>query len=56
MSSEEEEYFNIPTERTISDLKDILKKKYSQILEIDFSKKKIIKTFGLFQKIKRNQD
>ena len=39
MSSEEEKYFNIPTDRTISDLKTILEEKYSEILKIDFLKK-----------------
>ena len=38
MSSEEEKYFNIPTERTVEDLKLILEKKYPDILTIDFSK------------------
>ncbi|MDA8532609.1 hypothetical protein N9K34_00220 [Candidatus Pelagibacter bacterium] len=38
MSSEEEKYFNIPTERTVEDLKLILEKKYSDILTIDFTK------------------
>ena len=52
MSSEEEEHFNIPTERTISDLKNILKKKYSQILEIDFSKKKNNQNFWFISKNK----
>jgi hypothetical protein len=38
MGSEEEKYFNIPTERTVEDLKLILEKKYPDILTIDFSK------------------
>ena len=38
MSSEEEKYFNIPTERTVEDLKLILEKKYPDILLIDFTK------------------
>ena len=37
MSSEEEQYFNIPTNRTVLELKDILESKYKQILKIDFS-------------------
>jgi len=37
MSSEEEKYFNIPTERTIGDLKKILENKYSDILKINFN-------------------
>ena len=39
MSSDEEQYFNIPTHRTIKDLKDILVKKYPNILRINFRKK-----------------
>ena len=54
MSSDEEKYFNIPTDRTLGDLKIILEKKYPNILTIDFKKKKIIKNFGSFQKIKKN--
>src|SRR5210317_1601593 len=38
MSSEEEKYFNIPTERTVEDLKLMLEKKYPDILTIDFTK------------------
>ena len=37
MSSEEEKYFNIPTERNVGDLKKILKNKYSDILKINFN-------------------
>ena len=37
MSSEEEKYFNIPTERTVGDLKKILENKYSDILKINFN-------------------
>jgi len=36
MSSEEEKYFNIPTERNVGDLKKILENKYSNILKINF--------------------
>jgi len=39
MSSEEDKYFNIPTERTIIELKTILENRYSEILNIDFTKK-----------------
>ncbi|MDB9831587.1 hypothetical protein OAC19_00725 [Candidatus Pelagibacter sp.] len=39
MSSEEGKYFNIPTDRTVAELKTILENKYSEILDIDFSKK-----------------
>ena len=37
MSSEEEKYFNIPTERNLGDLKKILENKYSDILKINFN-------------------
>ncbi len=37
MSSEEEKYFNIPTERNVGDLKKILENKYSNILKINFN-------------------
>ena len=37
MSSEEEKYFNIPTERNVGDLKMILENKYSNILKINFN-------------------
>ena len=36
MSSDEEKYFNIPTDRTLGDLKIILEKKYPNILSINF--------------------
>ena len=45
MSSEEEKYFNIPTNRTVKDLRNILEKNYSEILKIDFSKKENIQNF-----------
>ena len=38
MSSDEEKYFNIPTERTVEELRLILEKKYSNILSINFEK------------------
>ena len=37
MSSEEEKFFNIPGERTVLDLRNILEEKYSDILRIDFN-------------------
>ena len=37
MSSEEEKYFNIPTERNVGDLKKILENKYPDILKINFN-------------------
>ena len=39
MSSEEEKYFNIPTERSVSELIDIIETKYPNILTINFEKK-----------------
>ena len=52
MSSEEEKYFNIPTNRKVSDLKKILEKKYQDILKIDFSKKKNNQNFWFISKNK----
>ena len=52
MSSEEEKYFNIPTDRTVLDLKKILEKKYTEILKIDFSKKENNKNFWFISKNK----
>ena len=37
MSSEEEKYFNIPTERNVGDLQNILENKYSDVLKINFN-------------------
>ena len=56
MSSDEEKYFNIPTDRTIGELQKILESKYSNILSIDFKNEKNYKNFGLYQKIKRSLD
>ena len=52
MSSEEEKYFNIPTERTVSDLKFIIENRYSEILKIDFSKKENNQNFWFISKNK----
>ena len=52
MSAEEEKYFNIPTERTVSDLRIILEKRYSEILNIDFSKKENNQNFWFISKNK----
>ena len=52
MSSDEEKYFNIPTDRTVGDLKLILEKKYSNILNIDFKKKENNKKFWFISKNK----
>ncbi len=52
MSSDEERYFNIPTDRSVGDLITILEKKYSNILKIDFNKKKNYKKFWFISKNK----
>ena len=52
MSSEEEKYFNIPTERDVKDLKKILENKYSDILKIDFNKKDSNQKFWFISKNK----
>ena len=52
MSSEEEKYFNIPTDRTVSQLKTILEDKYTKILNIDFLKKENNQNFWFISKNK----
>ena len=52
MSSEEEQYFNIPTNRTVLELKNILESKYQQILKIDFSKNENNQNFWFISKNK----
>ncbi len=52
MSSEEEKYFNIPTERNVEDLKKILENKYSDILKIDFNKQDSNQKFWFISKNK----
>ncbi len=52
MSSEEEKYFNIPTERTVGDLKKILENKYSDILKINFNIDKSNQKFWFISKNK----
>ena len=52
MSSEEEKYFNIPTERNVEDLKRILENKYSDILKIDFNKEDSNQKFWFISKNK----
>ena len=52
MSSEEEKYFNIPTSRTVADLRAILENRYSQILKIDFLKNENNKNFWFISKNK----
>ncbi len=52
MSSEEEEHFNIPVDRTIEDLRNILENKYSEILKIDFLKDENNQNFWFISKNK----
>ena len=52
MSSEEERYFNIPTNRTVEELRNIIEKKYPNILTINFEKKENYKKFWFISKNK----
>ena len=52
MNSEEEKYFNIPTSRTVSELRNILEEKYDNILKIDFEKKENNQNFWFISKNK----
>ena len=52
MSSDEEKYFNIPAERKIIDLKEIIEIKYKKIIKIDFSKKENNQFFWFVSKNK----
>ena len=52
MSSDEERYFRIPTERTILELKNILKQRYPDILKIDFEDKSNLRNFWFISKNK----
>ena len=52
MSSEEEKYFNIPTERNVGDLKKILENKYSDILKINFNMEESNQKFWFISKNK----
>jgi len=52
MSSEEDKFFNIPTNKTILELRQILEKKYSEILKIDFSQKQNNENFWFISKNK----
>ena len=52
MSSDEDKYFTIPTERKTSELRDILEKNYSDILKIDFSQKENNHNFWFISKNK----
>ena len=52
MSSDEERYFNIPTDRSVEELRKILEKKYSDILRINFKKEENFKKFWFISKNK----
>jgi len=52
MSSEEDKYFNIPAHRTVEELREIIEKRYSDILKIDFNNKKNKKNFWFISKNK----
>ncbi len=52
MSSEEEKYFNIPTYRTVKELRTIIEKKYANILDINFEKEENFKKFWFISKNK----
>ena len=52
MSVDEDKYFTIPTNKSISDLRDILETRYSAILKIDFTKKDSNQNFWFISKNK----
>ncbi|MDC1156307.1 hypothetical protein OAS94_02500 [Candidatus Pelagibacter sp.] len=52
MSSDEEKYFNIPTSRTVGELRNIIEDKYPNILDIDFEKKENNQNFWFISKNK----
>ena len=52
MSSDEDSSFNIPVDRTINELREIIEKNYSDILKIDFSKNENNKKFWFISKNK----
>jgi len=52
MSSDEEKYFNIPTNRTVGELKKIIKEKYNNILSINFEKEENFQKFWFISKNK----
>ena len=52
MSSDEEQYFNIPTNRKVSELKNIIEDKYNEILNINFNEKKSNTFFWFISKNK----
>ena len=52
MSADEDKYFTIPTNKNISDLRNILEDNYSDILKIDFEKKESNQNFWFISKNK----
>src|SRR6056300_869035 len=52
MSSDEDQYFTIPTYRTVEDLRNIIEKRYPNILKINFAKKENNKNFWFISKNK----
>ena len=52
MSADEDKYFNIPIDRTVEELRNILEKNYSEILKIDFSKNENNRNFWFISKNK----
>ncbi len=52
MSSDEDKYFTIPTNRTVEDLRKIIEDRYANILKIDFEKKENYKNFWFISKNK----
>ena len=52
MSSEEDKYFTIPSSRKVKDLQNIIEKKYSNILKINFEKKQNKQNFWFISKNK----
>ena len=52
MSSEEEKYFNIPTNRTVKELLEIIKTRYPDILDINFDQKENHQNFWFISKNK----
>ena len=52
MSSDEDKYFNIPTNRTVNELKKIIENKYPNILDINFDQKESQQNFWFISKNK----
>jgi len=52
MSSDEEKYFNIPTYRTVEELRNIIEAKYPNILDLNFDEKENNQNFWFISKNK----